>query len=98
MSEREETPQEAVKPLAAMLFGWAFNLRKPAPVAIALALVLALLLGDEAIRGRAGLTLPYEPMFGFYALAGALAALAVLLVAHGLTVLLGRLPAPGDEP
>lgn len=99
MSERDDTPPpEAVKPLAKMLFGWAFAQRKPGPVVIALAAITAVLLGDEAVRGRSGLNLPYEPMFGFYALAGLLAALAVLLVAHALNFALGRLPAPGDEP
>lgn len=99
MSERDDAPPpEAVKPLAILLFGWAFAQRKAGPSVVALTLISAALLGDEAVRGRQGLNLPYEPMFGFYALAGVLAALAVLLIAHALSFALGRLPAPGDEP
>lgn len=99
MSERDDAPPpEAVKPLAAMLFGWAFAQRKAGPVLIALALIAALLLGDEAIRGRTGLNLAYEPLFGFYVAAGVLATIAVLVLTHALNFALGRLPSPGDEP
>lgn len=98
MSEREDTPSEPMKPLAKMLFGWAFAPRKAGTVLIALAAVSAVLLGDEAVRGRAGLNLPYEPMIGFYTLAGVFGASVVLVLAHALKFVFGRLPLPGDEP
>lgn len=93
----DQTPRDQIRPLAQLLFGWAFMFKRGGVILVALALAGAALIAAEIAIGRAPLDLPFEDMPGFYGAAGAVVIIACLGVAFVLNAILHRLTAPGDE-
>ena len=96
MSDDHTSPNQ-MRPLAQLLFGWAFMFKRGGVILVALGLAGAALIAAEIAAGRAALDLPFEDMPGFYGAAGALVIIASLGVAYLLNAIVHRLPALGDE-
>jgi hypothetical protein len=93
----DHTSRDQIRPLAQLLFGWAFMFKRGGVILVALGLAGAALIAAEIAAGRAPLDLPFEDMPGFYGAAGALVVIAILGLAYLFNAILHRLPAPGDE-
>jgi hypothetical protein len=91
-------PADETRPLARLLFGWAFMFKRGGLILVALAVGAALLFVAELAAGRPALQLPFEDWPAFYLVAGAVTVAATLAVAALLNALLGALPPAGDEP
>lgn len=91
-------PADDTRPLARLLFGWAFMFKRGGLILVALALGAALLFVAELAVGGPSLQLPFEDWPAFYLVAGAVTVAATLAFAALLNAILGALPPAGDEP
>ncbi len=93
----DHTSRDQMRPLALLLFGWAFMFKRGGVILVGLALAGAALIAAEFAVERAPLDLPLEDLPGFYGAAGFLVIIATLGAAYLLNAILHRLRAPGDE-
>jgi hypothetical protein len=84
-------------PLAQLMFGWAFAMKRGGVFLAGLGALLGLLIADEIWRPLQPAGLEPEGAAGFYATLGFLSVAAGLLIAHLVGATLGRLQAPYPE-
>lgn len=91
-------PIDDTRPLARLMYGWAFAFKRGGVILVGLVLIAVLLLGAELAVGRPALQLPFEDWPAFYLIAGALVVAAALAVAALLAAIARILPTAKDEP